>query len=208
MNKKLYTQETLKSLAKICHQRAVDKGVWDEPHSTNHYFMLVITEVAEAVEAHRKGRTAYIPEGIEDFPDKTFIKAFESNIKDTLEDELADTQIRLLDIYGYIIDNDSETPDITEQVKENYHFTRDFVGIPKKFTDWAYALAHDLSENPIACTTLLKVYNGLCTLLCIAEYFGVDLDRHVELKMRYNELGCRDTKRDAIRWKIKTKTKK
>lgn len=187
MTRRIYELGTLKSLAKICHQRAVDKGFWDEPHSTNHYFMLVITEVAEAVEAHRKGRIAYMPEGIEDFPDKAFINAFESHIKDTLEDELADTQIRLLDIYGYIIDNDSETPDITEQVKENYHFAHDFVGRPEEFTDWAFALAHDLSENPIAYTMLLKVYNGLCTLLCMAEYFGVDLDRHVCLKMRYNE---------------------
>lgn len=173
-------------LAKEIHANAVAKGFWDKPHSNEHYLMLVITELSEAVEAHRKGRTASIPEGIEDFPDKAFTPSFESHIKDTVEDELADTQIRLLDLYGYIIDNDPETPDITEQVKENYSYARDFIGVPGEFTDWAFALAHDLSENPIAYTTLLKVYNGLCTLLCMAEHFGIDLDRHVRLKMRYN----------------------
>lgn len=40
------------------------------------------------MEAHRKGRTASIPEDIEDFPDKAFIPSFESHIKDTVEDEL------------------------------------------------------------------------------------------------------------------------
>lgn len=186
MDKKLYTQETLKSLAQLCHRRAVDKGFWDELHSSNHYFMLAITEIAEAVEAHREGRIARIPEGIEDFPDKAFIPSFETHIKDTIEDELADTQIRLLDLYGYIIDNDPETPDITEQVEENYWFSRDLVGVPEEFTEWAFSLVTELSVNPIASTTLLKVYNGLCTLRCMTEHLGIDLDRHILLKMRYN----------------------
>lgn len=173
-------------LAKEVHANAVAKGFWDEPHSDNHYFMLVITELSEAVEAHRKGRIASIPEGLEDFPDKAFIPSFEAHVKDTVEDELADTQIRLLDIYGSIIENDVETPEITEQVKENYSFARDFVGVSEEFTEWAFTLAHDLSDNPIAYTTLLKVYNGICTLLCMSEHFGIDLERHVRLKMRYN----------------------
>nr|DAS27918.1 MAG TPA: NTP-PPase-like protein [Caudoviricetes sp.] len=174
-------------LAKEIHANAVAKGFWDEPHSDNHYFMLVITELSEAVEAHRKGRTAPpLPDNIENFPDSFFIPSFEAHFKDTLEDELADTQIRLLDIYGSIIENDVETPDITEQVKENYSFARDFVGVSEEFTEWAFTLAHDLSDNPIAYTTLLKVYNGICTLLCMSEHFGIDLERHVRLKMRYN----------------------
>ena len=78
-------------LAKEVHDNAVAKGFWDKLRSYVHYFMLVITELCEAVEAHRKGRTASIPEGIEDFPDKAFIPSFESHIKDTVEDELADT---------------------------------------------------------------------------------------------------------------------
>nr|DAM43996.1 MAG TPA: NTP-PPase-like protein [Caudoviricetes sp.] len=173
-------------IAKEVHANAVAKGFWDEFHSPNHYFMLAITELSEAVEAHRKGRTASIPEGIEDFPDKAFIPSFESHVKDTLEDELADTAIRLLDLYGSIIEKKEDTPDITDQVKENYSHASDFVGVPNEFTDWAFALAHDLSDNPIAYTTLLKVYNGLCTLLCMVEHFDVDLERHVRLKMRYN----------------------
>ena len=86
-------------LAKEIHDNAVAKGFWDKPHSNEHYLMLVITELSEAVEAHRKGRTASIPEGIEDFPDKAFVPSFESHVKDTVEDELADTQTRMRSIY-------------------------------------------------------------------------------------------------------------
>lgn len=173
-------------LAKEVHANAVAKGFWDEKHGTNHYLMLTITELSEAVEAHRKGRIASVPDVIEDFPDKTFILSFEAHIKDTVEDELADTAIRLLDIYGYIIVNNSETPDITERVMDNLLFARDFVGAPGEFTDWAFAIVRDISENTTAHATLLKVYNSLCTLLCMVEYFDIDLERHVRLKMRYN----------------------
>ena len=162
-------------LAKEVHANAVAKGFWDELHSPSHYFMLVITELSEAVEAHRKVRIAYAPDGIEKLHDKDFIHDFERYIKDTLEDELADTQIRLLDIYGYIIDNNSETPDITKRVMDNFPFVRDFVGAPREFTDWAFALVHDISESATAHTTLHKVYNSLCTLLCMAEAHRLDL---------------------------------
>ena len=172
--------------AKEVHANAVAKGFHDKQYSNEHCFMLVITEATEAVEAHRKGRTASIPDGIEDFPDKAFIPSFELHIKDTVEDELADTAIRLLDIYGSIIKKKADTPDITEQVKENYTHASDFFKELEEFTEWAFILVHDLSANPIMCTPLLKVYNGLCTLICMAERLGIDLERHVHLKMRYN----------------------
>ena len=86
-------------LAKEIHANAVAKGFWDKAMSIRHYLMLVICELAEAIEADREGRTASIPENIESFPDKAFIPSFKSYIKDTLEDELADAVIRLLDIW-------------------------------------------------------------------------------------------------------------
>lgn len=173
-------------LAKEVHANAVAKGFRDKQHSNEHYFMLVITKVSEAVKANRKGRTASVPDGIEDFPDKAFIPSFEAHIKDTVEDELADTAIRLLDIYGRIIKKKEDTPDITEQVKENYSHASDFFKELEEFTEWTFILVHDLSANPIMSTPLLKVYNGLCTLICMAEHLGIDLERHIHLKMRYN----------------------
>ena len=173
-------------LAKEVHANAVAKGFHGKQYSNEHYFMLVITEASEAVNAHRKGLTASVPDGIEDFPDKAFIPSFEAHFKDTLEDELADTQIRLLDIYGSIIEKKEDTLDMTEQVDENYMFSLDLVESPKGFTEWAYTLTHKLSMSDFVASPLQKVFDGLCLLRCLSEHFGIDLERHVLLKMRYN----------------------
>lgn len=103
-----------------------------------------------------------------------------------MEDELADTQIRLLDIYGSIIEKKEDILDMTEQVDENYMFSLDLVESPKGFTEWAYTLTHKLSVSDFIASPLQKVFDGLCLLRCLSEHFDIDLDRHVRLKMRYN----------------------
>ena len=67
---------TLDELIKLCHDTAVEKGFWDEPRNLGEALMLIVTELAEAMEAHR----------IQD----------EENFKE----ELADTFIRLFDLCG------------------------------------------------------------------------------------------------------------
>ena len=174
-------------LAKEIHANAVAKGFHGKQYSNEHYFMLVITEAVEAVEAHRNGRMSPpLPAEIENFPDTFFIPSFEAHFKDTVEDELADTQIRLLDIYGSIIKKKEDTPDITEQIDENYMYSRDLIASPEGFIEWAYELTRQLSRNDTIWNPLQKVFDGLCTLLCMAERLGIDLERHVRLKMRYN----------------------
>ena len=67
--------------------------------------MLVVSELGEAMEAHRKGKFASMDklerltnsrhgEGTED----NYPRAFELSTKDTFEDEIADAIIRLLDL--------------------------------------------------------------------------------------------------------------
>ena len=170
-------------LAKEVHANAVAKGFHDKQYSDEHYFMLVITKLSKAVEAHRKGRTASIPEGIEDFPDKAFIASFEAHIKDTVEDELADTQIRLLDLYGYLIEKDAKTIDISKEVDENYKLLIGFDG--RGFTEWAYETVRYMCDSMVFPATD-KVYEGSCCIRNIAERIGIDLERHIHLKMRYN----------------------
>lgn len=170
--------------AKEVHANSVAKGFWDKKLSDEHCFMLVITELTEAVEAHRKGRTASIPEGIEDFPNKVFIASFKSHVKDTVEDELADTAIRLLDIYGHLIVEDSKTIDITKDVDENYKLLIGFDD--RSFVEWIYETVQYMCENKDLYPAIDKVYEGLCRLRNIAERLGIDLERHIRLKMRYN----------------------
>lgn len=100
----------LSTIAKQIHRNAKEKGFWDSPRNTGELLMLVVSELSEALEADRKGRwaTGYdvqmemdflLPEDIRDEQaTKEFVGAFEGNIKDRFEDEIADAIIRLLDL--------------------------------------------------------------------------------------------------------------
>jgi NTP pyrophosphatase (non-canonical NTP hydrolase) len=72
--------------------------------------MLIVTEVAEACEADRKNKhasniqlpTIVISGGVEQIINSKnrFSDAFETSIKNTFEDEMADIIIRVLDVCG------------------------------------------------------------------------------------------------------------
>jgi len=67
---------TLNELAELCHGIAVEKGFWDQERNIGEALMLIVTELAEAMEAHRHQDDA------------------------NFKEELADTFIRLLDLCG------------------------------------------------------------------------------------------------------------
>ena len=87
----------LNDAAKQIHEDAKRKGFWDSEHETGTLLMLCVSELSEALEADRKGRVANL-----DKFDKGIARGdiFETYIKDTFEDELADTVIRILDLCG------------------------------------------------------------------------------------------------------------
>jgi len=67
---------SLNELSRLCHSIAKEKGFWDQERNIGEALMLVVTEIAEAMEAHRH----------QDEPN--------------FKEELADTFIRLLDLCG------------------------------------------------------------------------------------------------------------
>ena len=91
-------ENRLNELAKRIHQDNVERGFYDEKRELGTLLMLIVSEVSEALEADRKGRHVNIHEIAEYAnPDK-----FKEYIKDTFEDEIADTFIRLFDLVGYL----------------------------------------------------------------------------------------------------------
>lgn len=105
----------IKELQKEIHQNNVAKGFWEDKETKNvpELLMLCVSELSEALEAHRKGKMnrlrvfnqdlGYARVTIEDFTEGNenlpWLKnRFETEIKDTFEDEIADTVIRLLDL--------------------------------------------------------------------------------------------------------------
>ena len=92
-------------LQKTIHDIAKDKGFWDKERNVGELLMLCVSELGEALEAHRKDRFADKDQHYRNLQgvDSTVFRraekeSFELEIKDTFEDEIADTVIRLLDL--------------------------------------------------------------------------------------------------------------
>ena len=115
----------LTELSQRIHAGNVERGFYEHPATFPDRCMLIVSEIAEAVEAHRNGRTtehgdvdqACRMAAMEMTP---FVGFFKDKVKDTVEDEIADAIIRLLDLSGYMhIDIDAHVA-----AKLSYNATR------------------------------------------------------------------------------------
>lgn len=163
----------LRNQAYLC---AIKHGWHEQNLSNEHCLCLVISELMEAVEADRKGKHA-LKIQFEDYmgamkrSDEEFFYAFKHTIKDSVEDELSDAFIRLLDLaglknidlndYDYI---DSDTDDYSEMsfTESMYHIIR-------------YVMDYDI---PIT----------LNEILAFCKDRDINILWYIEQKMRNNEL--------------------
>lgn len=164
----------LNGLRDAAYKAAVRHGFHGVEHNNEeHLRMLVITEVAEMVEADRNGRRA----GMEAFnghvgAGMTFKKAFMACIKDTLEDEMADVVIRLLDFAG-TRGLDLATPTC---------ICFDSVLRRRGFTENAFYFCRMVCEKDTGIGILIKYMEEWAGVL------GIDIEEHVRLKMVYNDM--------------------
>lgn len=99
----------LNELAQTIFEGNKSRGFHDKPQETGTYLMLMVSELGEALEADRNGKTAnwkgfnsdmsYWFEGQPGYEEK-WASTFKNDIKDSHEDEIADTLIRILDYCG------------------------------------------------------------------------------------------------------------
>lgn len=178
----------LNELAKKAYENAKTKGFHDEKHTDAHWLMLVICELAEAVEADRCGKRADRKEYerlIDACEEIVQPHLFEMYIKDTLEDELADAVVRLLDyigMKGFVIPEDYVT-------KENMIMTLNSTFRTK---EWADLKTFAERVFVSCCNNLLRMGDdypdsGVYSVFAIAELYEIDLIWFVREKMKYNE---------------------
>mgnify|MGYP000323285341 FL=1 len=162
------------------YQCAVAHGWHEENLSDEHFLCLVISELMEAVEADRKGMHANranfeycMKQRKRD--DGEFMYAFKQDIKDSVEDELADACIRMLDLAGlrgYDLDSfdyeGSDTEDYSDMT-----FTESMFRICVYVTDNFYR------DEPFI---LLNEIFAFC------RDRNIDIFWHIKQKMKYNEL--------------------
>lgn len=172
-------------LAQKAHAASVAKGFWDEKYSPEHFLMLVITELSEAVEAHRDGRVTTrrtIDEYIKDSRGEFSPELFKSRIKDSVADELADAYIRLLDLaggFGYDIE-------LKDPKTLNYKELLECVS-KHSFVEGVFNVAGGIGFQKIDEVIHEGIPYLLSSIEALAEFNNIDLAWHITEKMRYNE---------------------
>ena len=140
-----------------------------------------MTEVAEAVEADRHGRRADIPlfqietDTVVRTPGVIWKGVYEHYIKGTIEEEFSDIVIRLLDM-AYALYGESMSWETWPGV----------IPCPRKYYSFVVnawnLVSLSLDKDPCdICGSIDYVYKW-------AEILDIDLDQHIEWKMRYNTL--------------------
>ena len=75
------------------------KGTGIGKRNVGEALMLIVSEIGEAMEAHRQG---HVVDPYIDISQTMDAEYFEHRVKDTVEDELADAVIRIFDLCGHL----------------------------------------------------------------------------------------------------------
>ena len=94
------TTEELNALKERAYKCAVEHGFHEEEKPDAYWLGLVMSEAGEAITADRKGLHADAVLFNDDLAKMPFKDSFEAHIKDSVEDEIADIVIWLLDFAG------------------------------------------------------------------------------------------------------------
>lgn len=168
-------------LIKEAHGNAVERGFFPEGEDQNigELLMLIISELGEALEAHRCEKFAdmsmLIGYPLENYTYPQWKHDFENFVKDTFEDEIADVFIRLFSLCGYLdlkIENRKilhhinwDTDNIAVQLKRIVKY---IVNINEKKIDIIdVSVIHDL-------------------ILSFCALHNIPIEKHIKAKMAYN----------------------
>ena len=181
----------LNELRDKAYQCAVEHGWHEEKLSNEHFLCLVISELMEAVEADRKGKSAQVEKFKEWLGNSTplteetwsrrFNEDFEAYIKGCVEEELADACIRLFDLSGL---NDINLGEISmDELNDSYWFPY------FSFTEYMYYFTSQLcNPEEIYLRTLDNVVrSALKEILVFCVKRNIDIFWHIEQKIKYNQ---------------------
>jgi len=169
--------KSINQLAAEISAANIEKGF--QTPSLGTCLMLIVTELSEAIEAHRKNKHADLP-GLLEYESAIGFSPglFESKAKDSFEDEIADAYIRVLDTFGrFKMDfRNCDPGDVTWYVE-------DADNIPERTLYLVKLTADTLGTADVQfmLSSLLVEIRDFCA------YFKVRLDDHVRLKLMYNK---------------------
>ena len=152
-------------------------GWHDEELPDETYLMLIITEIAEAVQADRKNLHADV-EAFKKYDEIIdFKENFERQIKTTVEEELSDVVIRCLDLAGLRgIDLHYADTLLSEGVKE----------VQVSFPELMYMACEEITFHGYDLTERLNEL--VAGIIAYCNKKGIDIEFFIEQKMKYNKL--------------------
>lgn len=161
--------------AKEIQENSVAKGFWDEgpERSKGEMVMLMVSELGECLDAHRAGK---FYNNVDDLVGKNqnqfFLTLFKNHCKSTVQDEMADVAIRVLDyVYGWKI-----TVYDREFRKES---TGNFANDLLRINHYIIQAYHDVEAGRDWGYTLSAIEK-------FCEWYKIDLEKHIQWKIKYN----------------------
>ena len=171
--------ERLAELQKRIWDVATAHGWHEKPVSTAQYCGLIMTEMAEAVEADRNGRRAETEEFKRALTfgkgDGYFKACYKDYIKGSIEEEFADVVIRVLDMAQEVHGDKMRWLGYypySQVYQENESFIENAWYFIREVLNWG-------TMNISDCVSFMFDW---------AQHLGIDLWQHIEWKMKYNEL--------------------
>jgi NTP pyrophosphatase (non-canonical NTP hydrolase) len=152
------------ALIERSHKQAVDKGFWEQPLTFDMAMALIISEIAEALEAYRKGKVT---------PDWDNDDA----VKESFEVELADAIIRVYDWAG---GNNLSLTDYKEQVTWTSDEGNNLMWLFNCVGE-AWVRTRDDQSNMNEGLNFV-----LFDLLSYCKFKNIDIEKYIMWKLDYN----------------------
>jgi len=170
------TIEQLNELSIKAHEDAVKKGFYSPAPSKLKSILLILSEISEALESDRNNKHCNLFDlryHLRTETDQEFKSFFKNEIKDTFQDELADVAIRLLDYAGFV----------------GYEFEKYSIDLGSCSNYEKFEFLFELHEAVVGMLYNINKINVVMFLLIdYCKDKDIDLEKHIELKMKYNEL--------------------
>lgn len=194
---KIITQKELASLAEDAFKNADMHGFYTESTEIETALMLIITEMAEAVQADRKNRHG----SIEDYESeiqmgRDITTAYKNSLDGTVESEFADIAIRILSLLGWMNSKTSIKLKSDSSLADKYEVTKIQCRVQNIINKGSiakdlYRLNRDFGNfvDNESCSWFVSdnIQDILMRVFAIAHNHNIDLMEHIKLKMQYNE---------------------
>lgn len=193
----IITKKELASLAEDAFKNADKHGFYPENTEIETALMLIITEMAEAVQADRHNRHG----SIEDYESEIQMgrdipTAYKNSLEGTVESEFADIAIRILSLLGWMNSKTSIKLKSDSSLADKYEVTKIQCRVQNIINKGSiakdlYRLNRDFGNfvDNESCSWFVSdnLQDILMRVFAIAHNNNIDLMEHIKLKMQYNE---------------------